>query len=110
MRVELYLEDPMGGGCGCSTSIKDRMELVKRIREEAQIWDRVKKSLPGDYTRTVLSTKVSLEKYPEYVINSLNAGENLPFIFVDEALVHSGSYPSFYEFKEMVSARGKQKA
>ena len=90
--------------------MKDRMELVKRVREEAQVWDKVKKSVSGEYTRAVLSEKVPDEKYPEYVREAVGSGAELPLIFVDEALVHSGSYPSLQKFKEIVQSGGKQKA
>lgn len=106
MKVELYLEDPMGGGCGCSTSMKDRMELVKRIREEAQVWDKVKKKHSGEFIRTVISAKVPIEKYPEYVKQAVDEGSFLPFVFVDENLVHSGSYPSLDKFGSLIENGG----
>ena len=106
MKIELYLEDPMGEGCGCSSSMKDRMALVKRIREEAQIWDKVKKNRTGEFARTVLSPKVPIEKYPEHVRKAVDNGSTLPFLFIDEALVHSGSYPALDEFNELLNVGG----
>ena len=65
MKIELYIEDPMAGGCGCHSSIKERMVLVNRVRTEAQIWDKVKKSNSGnEFIRTVLSAKVPESNYP----------------------------------------------
>ncbi len=106
MKVELYLEDPMGGGCACSSSMKDRMELVKRIREEAQIWESVKKGHGGEFIRTVLSPNIPVEKYPEHVRKAVDDGSSLPFLFVDENLVHSGSYPNLDEFNALVENGG----
>ncbi|MFH1178747.1 MAG: hypothetical protein V1710_00150 [Candidatus Bathyarchaeota archaeon] len=111
MKIELYLEDPMGGGCGCSSSMKDRMLLVKRIRDEAQIWDKVKKSHTGPgFIRAVLSSKIPVAKYPEYVGQAVDDGLNLPFLFIDGKLVHSGSYPDLGEFNELINNGGDQKA
>ena len=100
MKVELFLEDPIGAGCGCSISVRDRMELVKRVREEAAIWDKVKRG-EGEYTRELLS-RVPEDKYPDYLRNTVDSGAQLPYIFVDGALVHSGSYPDLESFKKLV--------
>lgn len=101
MKVELYLEDPMKGGCGCSASMKDRMALVKRIREESVVWEKVKKQGKGEYTRVVLS-RLSSDKYPPHVSEAVESGAELPYVFVDEDLVHSGGFPSLDEFKQLV--------
>jgi hypothetical protein len=111
MKIELYIEDPMGGSCGCHSSIKDRMALVNRVRAEAQIWDKTKKSYPGnEFIRTVLSAKVPESTYPEYVRDSLKEGIGLPLIFIDGSLIHSGSYPGEAEFNELIRGGGNQKA
>ena len=111
MKLELYIEDPMAGGCGCHSSIKDRMALVNRIRSEAQIWEKAKKSHQGnEFIRTVLSQKVPVSNYPEYVKNCLKEDVSLPFIFIDEQLIHNGTYPSEAEFNELIRGRINKKA
>ena len=111
MKIELYIEDPMAGGCGCHSSIKDRMVLVNRVRTEAQIWDKVKKSNSGnEFIRTVLSAKVPESNYPEYVRESIRENISLPLLFIDEQLIHSGSYPSEEKFKELIRDGLNQKA
>lgn len=100
MKVELYIDDPMGEGCGCSTSMKDRMALVKRLREEAQVWNEIKECCDAEFHRTVLS-KVPVEKHPSYVQEALTQHE-LPFLFIDGSLVHSGSFPSLDVFQDVI--------
>jgi hypothetical protein len=101
MKVELYLEDPMRGGCGCSSSMKDRIALMNRIREEAGIWEKVKKQNNGAYERQVLS-KIPKAKYSPHLKDAVESETSLPYVFVDERLVHSGSYPSLEQFKGLV--------
>ncbi len=101
MKVELYLEDPMKGGCGCSSSMKDRMALMNQIREEASIWEKVKKGNNGAYERQVLS-KIPEAKYSPHLKDAVELETSLPYVFVDEKLVHSGSYPSLAEFNSLV--------
>lgn len=111
MKVELYIEDPMGGGCGCHSSIKDRMALVNRLRAEAQVWDKTKKRYPGiEFMRKVLSAKITDSIYPEYVRDCLKESTSLPLVFIDGALIHSGSYPGEAEFNELIRGGGNQKA
>jgi len=108
LKIELYLEDPMGGGCGCSSSMKDRMALVKRIRDEANVWNQIKQRYVAEYQRTVVSPKIPLEQYPVYVGEAIKEGIELPFVYIDENLVHSGSFPTVEEFNNLIG--GKQKA
>jgi hypothetical protein len=101
VKVELYLDDPMAGGCGCSSGVQARMELVKRVREEAGIWDKIKKTGNGEYSRFVLPRVPEAER-PRYLKDAVEAGHSLPFVFVDARLVHSGSFPELGEFKRLV--------
>ena len=99
MKVELYMENPMAGGCGCSVTMSDRIELVKRVREQAQVWENVKKSNKGhELTRSVMA-----DQGPEHVRAALEAGSQLPLVFLDSELVHSGSYPTEEEFAVLLS-------
>ena len=101
MKVELYLDDPMGGGCGCSSSMHARMDLMKRVREEAAIWDKVKNAGNGEYNRYVLP-RVPKDKQPIHLKEAVEAGHLLPFVFVDARLVHSGSFHGLTEFMRLV--------
>jgi len=101
LKVELFIEDPMGEGCGCSTSMKDRMALVKKLREEAQIWYEIKQCCDAEFTRTVLSAKVPAEKYPSY-LRDAQAQNEPPFLFIDGKLVHCGSFPSVSLFVDLI--------
>ncbi len=99
MKVELILENPMAGGCGCSVSMSDRMALMKRVREQAQVWDKVKKGNKGhEFTRSVMA-----DQGPEHVRAAIEAGFQLPLVFLDSELVHSGSYPTVEEFADLLS-------
>ena len=99
MKVELYLENPMARGCGCSVTMSDRMALVKQIREQAQIWEDVKKvNRDHEFNRRVIANQS-----PEPVREALEAGLQLPLVFLDSELVHSGSYPTAKEFSDMLS-------
>jgi cobyrinic acid a,c-diamide synthase len=99
MKVELILENPMAGGCGCSVSMSDRMALMKRVREQAQVWEKVKKGHRGhEFTRSVLT-----DQGPQHVRVAIEAGSLLPIVFLDSHLVHSGSYPTVKEFADLLS-------
>lgn len=98
MKVELILENPMAGGCGCSVSMSDRMALMKRVREQAQVWERVKKGHMGhEFTRSVMA-----DQGPQHVRAAIEAGSLLPLVFLDSELVHSGSYPTVEEFSDLL--------
>jgi len=98
MKVELYVENPMAGGCGCSVTMSDRMALVKRVREQAQVWENVKKGNKGhEFTRSVM-----VDQGPEHVRAALEAGSQQPLVFLDSELVHSGSYPTLKEFADLL--------
>ena len=104
MKVELILENPMAGGCGCSVSMSDRMVLVKKIREQAQIWEKMKKGYKGHkFTRSVVAAQGSPDKIPQHVKAALEADSQLPLVFLDSELVHSGSYPTVEEFADLLS-------
>ena len=108
MKVELFLDNPMGGGCGCSVSMTDRMALVKKIREQAQVWEKVKKSHKGhEFTRSVVSAQVSPDKVPQHVKAALESGSQLPFVFLDSELAYSGSYPTVEDLSKLLN-RGEQ--
>jgi hypothetical protein len=101
MKVELILEIPMAGGCGCSVSMSDRMALMKQVREQAQVWEKVKKGNKShEYTRSVLT-----DQGPEHAKAALEAGSLLPLVFLDSELVHSGSYPSVEVFVDLLNGR-----
>ena len=94
MKVELILENPMAGGCGCSVSMSDRMALVKQVREQAQVWEKLKKGNKGhEFTRSVIA-----DQGPDHVRAALEDGLRMPLVFLDSELVHSGSYPTAEEF------------
>jgi hypothetical protein len=98
MKVELILENPMAGGCGCSVSMSDRMALMKTIREQAQVWQNVKKGHSGhEFTRSVMAGQG-----PEHVRAAIEAGLQLPLVFLDSELVHSGSYPTAEVFADLL--------
>lgn len=104
MKVELFLENPMAGGCGCSVSMSDRMALVKKIREQAHVWETVKKGYKGhEFTRSVVAAQDSPDKVPQHVKTAFEAGSQLSFVFLDSELVHSGSYPTAELFAELLS-------
>jgi hypothetical protein len=104
VKVELYLHNPMAGGCGCSVSMSDRMALVKTIREQAQVWETVKKNNNGhQYSRSVVDAQGSTEKVPLQVKAALEAGSQLPLVFLDSELVHSGDYPTVEGFTRLLS-------
>jgi len=104
LKVELILDNPMAGGCGCSVSMSDRMALVKTIREQAQVWEKVKKNNRGhQYSRSVVDAQGSTEKVPRHVRAALEVGSQLPFVFLDAELVHSGDYPTVEGFAELLS-------
>ena len=104
VKVELYLDNPMAGGCGCSVSMSDRMALVKMIREQAQVWEKVKKNHKDhQYSRSIVAAQGSTEKVPQHVKVAFEAGSQLPFVFLDSELVHSGDYPTVEGFKELLS-------
>jgi cobyrinic acid a,c-diamide synthase len=99
MKVELILENPMAGGCGCSVSMSDRMALMKRVREQAKVWEKVKKGHRGhEFTRSVMA-----DQGPEHVVAALETGSQMPLVFVDSELVHSGSYPTVEVFEDLLS-------
>lgn len=99
MKVELVLENHMAGGCGCSVSMSDRMVLMKRVREQAQVWEKVKKVHGGhEFTRSVMA-----DQAPEHVRAALESGSLLPLVFLDSELVHSGSYPTVAEFAVLLN-------
>jgi hypothetical protein len=99
MKVELILENPMAGGCGCSVSMSDRMALMKVFRDQAQVWEKVKKGNRGhEFTRSVMT-----DQGPAHVRAALEAGSQLPLVFLDSHLVHSGSYPTVEEFAELLN-------
>ena len=99
MKVELYMENPMAGGCGCSVSMSDRMALMKVFREQAQVWENVKKgNLNHEFTRSVMA-----DQGPAHVRAAIEAGSQLPLVFLDSELVHSGSYPTVEEFADLLS-------
>lgn len=98
MKVELILENPMAGGCGCSVSMSDRMALMKQVREQAQVWEKVKKGHGGhEFTRSVMANQG-----PEHIRAAIEAGSTLPLVFLDSELVHSGSYPTVEEFADLL--------
>jgi len=104
MKVELILENPMAGGCGCSVSMSDRMALVKQVREQAQVWEKVKKGNKGhEFTKSVIADQASIDKSPEHVKVALETGSQLPLVFLDSELVHSGSYPTIEEFADLLN-------
>ena len=99
MKIELILENPMAGGCGCSVSMSDRMALMKQFREQAQVWEKVKKGHRGhEFTRSVLAGQG-----PAHVRAVIEAGSLLPLVFLDSELVHSGSYPTVERFDDLLS-------
>ena len=94
----------MAGGCGCSVSMSDRMALVKQIREQAQVWEKVKQNHKGHgFSRSVVSSQGPPDKVPQHVKAALEAGSQLPFVFLDLELVHSGSYPTVEVFAELLN-------
>ncbi len=98
MKVELVLENPMAGGCGCSVSMSDRMALMKQVREQAQVWENVKKGhRDHEFTRSVMA-----DQGPQHIRAAIEAGSLLPLIFLDSELVHSGSYPILNEFDDLL--------
>ncbi len=104
MNVELFLENPMAGGCGCSESMSDRMALVKMIRKQAQVWEKVKKGNKGHvFSRSVVSAERPPNKVPQHVKTALEAGSKLPFVFLDSKLAYSGSYPTVEVFAELLN-------
>ena len=104
MNVELFLENPMAGGCGCSVSMSDRMVLVKMIREQAQVWEKVKKGNKGHvFSRSVVSAQNPPNNGPQHFKAALESGSHLPFVFLDSELVHSGSYPTVEELAELLN-------
>ena len=94
----------MAGGCGCSVSMSDRMALVKMIREQAQVWENVKKGNKGhEFSRSVVSSHGPPDKVPQHVKVALETGSQLPFVFLDSKLAHSGSYPTVEVFAELLN-------
>ncbi len=99
MKVELILENPMAGGCGCSVTMSNRIALMKTFREQAQVWEKVKKGNEGhEFTRTVMA-----DQGPEHVRAALETGSQMPLVFLDSQLVHSGSYPTAEVFADLLS-------
>lgn len=104
MNVELYLDNPMAGGCGCSVSMSDRMALVKKIRKQAHVWEKVKQSHKGhEYSRSVMAAQGSTAKVPQHVKSALEAGSQLPLVFLDSKLAYSGDYPTVEGFTKLLN-------
>lgn len=79
------------------------MALVKKVREEAQLWEKVKKTHRNhEYVRQVVADPRAIEKLPQHVSDAVNSGAELPLVFIDAGLVHSGSFPSVQEFDKLL--------
>ncbi len=78
--------------------MSDRMALMKQVREQAQVWENVKKGhRDHEFTRSVMA-----DQGPQHIRAAIEAGSLLPLIFLDSELVHSGSYPILNEFDDLL--------
>lgn len=104
MKVEIYMENPLAGGCGCGATLQERMQLVKSMNKQSEELQKLKKEFKGvEFTRDILKEKGG--SYPTYVQEALNGGTDAPLVFIDSEPVITGRMPGLNEFRELVQSR-----
>lgn len=109
IKVEIYEGDPFSGTCcgpgPLSTSPASAEKLRKMLTERNDI---VRRILEKYKDSLIIRREIFSQKrwdYPEYVRRIMFEGKPLPYIFIDEAPVLTGKFPSYGEFVALLKGR-----
>jgi len=106
VRVEIYEGDPFTGCCGPGISSAVAIEkLRKMLTEREETVKTLMKEFHGEVEieRKIVSSRKPYSSYPEHVRKVLSQSIPLPFIFINGRVVSEGAFPSFEDFRQLIS-------
>lgn len=105
--VEIYESDPFSGSC-CGPSVTS-LGVAMKLREMLIERDEIVNKLRAEFRenieirREIVSSRKSLDYYPPHARKFISENASLPFVLVNEKMIVKGKFPTFEEFRQLIS-------